>query len=84
MYTYHPHWFSPRFYSFHVNKKCEEHLNKPYVNSKFEDFPELLSRIFNTISRWCGSTVFKPPHRNSTISCPIHGIALIRLVIHIT
>jgi hypothetical protein len=23
----------------------------------------------------------KPPHMNSTISCPIHGIALIRLVI---
>jgi len=23
----------------------------------------------------------KPPHKNSTISCPIHGIALIRFVI---
>ena len=44
------------------------------------DFPAL-SRIFNNMFPYCGPSVYKPPHRNSTISCPTQGIALIRLVI---
>lgn len=40
-----------------------------------------LCRIFNKASPHCDSSVFKPPQTNSTISCPIQGIALIRLVI---
>ena len=54
--------------------------NKTYANPKIGDFPAL-SRIFNNTSPYCGSSVYKPPQTNSTISCPIHGIALIKLVI---
>lgn len=54
--------------------------NKLYANSKIGDFPAL-SKIFNNMFKYCGSSVFKPPQINSTTSVPIQGIALIKLVI---